>query len=230
MRIFKSIRNEQTAELISIIEEQVTLKMQDGQEKTMSKGTLKRWWKELEEAAEAVPQDDTIIPEPPRVVTQLKLSPDSEMMEIGIDNPPEEPEIEIDSQPEEPTVKAKAVIKPKSTKSKASKKDSPDADPGLVEFIEGLATDAHTEIYAATSQNFKSLKVDGKMYMAFTFSKKGVTLWMRSKAIDGITEYKHSNHMFDARVHFDSLTGDDKELITKLMRASLQYQISKTNK
>ena len=65
------------------------------------------------------------------------------------------------------------------------------------------------------------------MYMAFTFNKNGVTLWMRSKAVEELTEYKKMNHMFDARVHFAEDTPESREKITKLLDASLEFQKNK---
>jgi hypothetical protein len=112
-------------------------------------------------------------------------------------------------------------------KTSKQKRKTISGDHPLKAFIEQLATERGTEIFEATVPSFRSLKVDGKMYMAFTFNKKGITLWMRSKAVQDLTQFKKTNHMFDARVHFDEETKENKEKITKLLDASLEFQKNK---
>lgn len=124
---------------------------------------------------------------------------------------------------------AEAVEEPaeETEKTPKQKRKTISGDHPLKAFIEQLAAERGTEVFEATVPSFRSLKVDGKMYMAFTFNKKGITLWMRSKAVQDLTAFKKTNHMFDARVHFDEETKENKEKITKLLDASLEFQKNK---
>lgn len=197
---FKSVRNGQVAELVSENDKQVIIKLESGEEKTLSHATLKRWWKPMEEAIEAV--------EEPAEETE-------EVVE-------EEQSIQEESAPEEPKQE-----ETKSEKTPKQKRETVSGDHPLKFFIEQLAIERRTKVFVATVPSFRSLKVDGKMYMAFTFNKKGVTLWMRSKAVEELTDYKKMNHMFDARVHFGEDNKSNKEKITKLLDASLEFQKNK---
>ena len=216
MRKFKSVRNGQIAELISENEKQVIIKLETGEEKAISPATLKRWWKEMEEE----PQSEEVVTE----TTQ------EETTEEPVEEPAKEVNV-IDVTDEEPAqidfTEFEDTPEPKKEKKPKKKRERISGDHPLKEFIEGLATERNTEVFQATVPSFRSLKVDGKMYMAFTFNKKGVTLWMRSAAVQDITEYKKMNHMFDARVQFGEDNEENRKEITKLLDASLKFQIDK---
>ena len=216
MRKFKSVRNGQIAELISENEKQAIIKLETGEEKAISPATLKRWWKEMEEE----PQSEEVVTE----TTQ------EETTEEPVEEPAEEVNV-IDVTDEEPAqidfTEFEDTPEPKKEKKPKKKRERISGDHPLKEFIEGLATERNTEVFQATVPSFRSLKVDGKMYMAFTFNKKGVTLWMRSAAVQDITEYKKMNHMFDARVQFGEDNEENRKEITKLLDASLKFQIDK---
>ncbi|MDD2287220.1 MAG: hypothetical protein PHY55_00135 [Bacteroidales bacterium] len=216
MRKFKSVRNGQIAELISENEKQVIIKLETGEEKAISPATLKRWWKEMEEE----PQSEEVVTE----TTQ------EETTEEPVEEPAEEVNV-IDVTDEEPAqidfTEFEDTPEPKKEKKPKKKRERISGDHPLKEFIEGLATERNTEVFQATVPSFRSLKVDGKMYMAFTFNKKGVTLWMRSAAVQELTEYKKMNHMFDARVQFGEDNAENRKEITKLLDASLKFQIDK---
>jgi hypothetical protein len=193
MARFISIRNEQLAELVSRTDEQVVLKMESGEEKSISPATLKRWWKPMEDE-------------------EAQEQPQSEVVEKAT----QEEATEAVEEPAEGTEKT-----PKQKRKPIS------GERPLKDFIEQLAIERGTEVFKATVPSFRSLKVGGRMYMAFTFNKKGITLWMRSKAVLDLTQFKKMNHMFDARVHFDEATEENKEKITKLLDASLEFQKNK---
>jgi len=204
MRKFKSVRNGQVAELISENDKQVVIKLETGEEKAISPATLKRWWKEMEEE----PQSEEVVTEATQEeTTEQPVEEPAEEVNV-IDITDEEPaqidftEFEEEEEPQE----QEAPKEEKKEKKPKKKRERISGDHPLKEFIEGLAKERNTEVFQATVPSFRSLKVDGKMYMAFTFNKKGVTLWMRSAAVQDITEYKKMNHMFDARVQF----GEDR--------------------
>jgi hypothetical protein len=209
MKKFKSVRNGQVAELVSENDKQVIIKLESGEEKALSLATLKRWWKPMEDE-------------------EVQEQPQSEVVEEAIQ---EEATEAVEEPAEEPKQEAtKPEKKAKTEKAPKQKRKTISGDHPLKAFIEQLATERGTEVFEATVPSFRSLKVDGKMYMAFTFNKKGITLWMRSKAVQDLTPFKKTNHMFDARVHFDEETKENKEKITKLLDASLEFQKNKQAK
>lgn len=198
MKKFKSVRNGQVAELVSENEQRVTIRLEEsGEERNISFATLKRWWKPYEE--------ESVTEEP-------------QTEEITQEEPAEEVNVIDTTENEEPAPKKEKKKEPKKPREKISGEHS------LKAFIEQLSEERQTEVFVATVPSFRSLKVDGRMYMAFTFNKKGVTLWMRSKAVGELTEYKKVNHMFDARVHFGEDTLENRKEIEKLLDASLEFQ------
>ena len=198
MKKFKSVRSGQIAELVSENEQRVIIRLEEsGEERNISFATLKRWWKPYEE--------ESVTEEP-------------QTEEITQGEPAEEVNVIDTTENEEPAPKKEKKKEPKKPREKIS------GEHPLKVFIEQLSEERQTEVFVATVPSFRSLKVDGRMYMAFTFNKKGVTLWMRSKAVGELTEYKKVNHMFDARVHFGEDTLESRKEIEKLLDASLEFQ------
>lgn len=100
------------------------------------------------------------------------------------------------------------------------------------------------EVFEAKVPGFRSMKVNSNMYAAMTFNQKGLTLWLRSEAIAGVTipasiEIKKMNHMFDTRVKFldvpaeegvpavSAATAENIACIHKLLDASIKFQLEK---
>ena len=78
---------------------------------------------------------------------------------------------------------------------------------------------------------FYSMKLDGKMVMNFTLSKKrGVVLWLRSAAVHGMATFEKFAHTFDARLAIAEWNTDNYKLISELFNASLTYQAEKNAK
>ena len=225
MKKFKSVRNGQIAELVSENEKQIIVKLESGEEKALSPATLKRWWKAMEEEVEEQPQSEEEVVEEAaqEEATKIVEKPAEEVNIIDVTGEDIPIEFEEDVKEEEPKAekKQKKEKKDKETRTRIS------GDHSLKEFIEQLAAERSTEVFEATVPSFRSLKVDGKMYMAFTFNKNGVTLWMRSAAVKDITEFKKMNHMFDARVQFGEDNKTSRDEITKLLDASLEFQKNK---
>ena len=198
MKKFKSVRNGQIAELVSENEQRVIIRLEEsGEERNISFATLKRWWKPYEE--------ESVTEEP-------------QTEEITQGEPAEEVNVIDTTENEEPAPKKEKKKEPKKPREKIS------GEHPFKVFIGQLSEERQTEVFVATVPSFRSLKVDGRMYMAFTFNKKGVTLWMRSKAVEELTKYKKMNHMFDARVHFGEDTLENRKEIEKLLDASLEFQ------
>lgn len=104
--------------------------------------------------------------------------------------------------------------------------------------VENYTKDAGNVVFEAKVPGFRSLKVNGNMYAAMTFNKKGLTLWVRGDAVEGIklpagTEVMTLNHMFNTRIKFldtDSKSANNAEnidAIHKLLDASIAFQIAK---
>jgi len=202
MTRFVSVRNEQVAELVSRTDEQVVLKMEDGREKSISPATLKRWWKEIEE-----PQTEEIT-STEEVVAEAEVSWVIE----------EEASWVIE---EEPVAKVEKKAK------KPAKKKTIDNPHPLKKVIEDLAAEMGTEVTTATVPTFKSLKVEGRRYGAFTFDDDSVTLWLYSEAIEGLTEFRKIKHILDARIRFEEMTDENISKVKQLVLASLAFTKAK---
>lgn len=192
MKKFKSVRNGQVAELVSRTDEQVVLKMENGEEKSISPATLKRWWKEIEEPqTEEITSTDEVVAEADLVIE------------------------------EEPVAKVEKKAK------KPAKKKTIDNPHPLKKVIEDLAAEIGTEVTTATVPTFKSLKVEGKRYGAFTFDDDSVTLWLYSEAIEGLTEFRKIKHILDARVKFEEMNDEVVAKVKQLVLASLEFTKAK---
>lgn len=202
MTRFVSVRNAQVAELVSRTVEQVVLKMEDGREKSISPATLKRWWKEIEE-----PQTEEITPTV-EVVAEAEENADEQ--------------IEVNQVVEEEPV-AKVEKKAK----KSAKKKTIDNPHPLKKVIEDLAAEMGTEVTTATVPTFKSLKVEGRRYGAFTFDEDSVTLWLNSEAIEGLTDYRKIKHILDARIRFEEMTDENASKVKQLVLAALTFTKAK---
>lgn len=202
MTRFVSVRNERVAELVSRTDEQVVLKMEDGKEKSISPATLKRWWKEIEE-----PQTEEI-PPTDEVVAEAEENADEQTEANQV--------IE-----EEPVAKVEKKAK------KPAKKKTIDNPHPLKKVIEDLAAEMGTEVTTATVPTFKSLKVGGRRYGAFTFDEESVTLWLNSEAIEGLTAYKKIKHILDARIRFEEMTDENVSKVKQLVLAALTFTKAK---
>ena len=90
-----------------------------------------------------------------------------------------------------------------------------------------MAAEIGTEVTTATVPTFKSLKVEGKRYGAFTFDEESVTLWLYSEAIEGLTEFRKINHILDARVKFEEMNDENVSKVKQLVLASLAFTKTK---
>ena len=172
---FKSIKGEQTAELLARNENGVILRFEDGEERIVAENTLKRWWK-------PIPEDGD------EAETPVEL-------------------FEKD-------------------------KDFDSLHSNLIAFMNKMEEEMGITIFKSDKvKGFYSLKKDGKMYMVIILSGlQGATLWLRSKAIEGICEYRKMKHMFDARVTISEWNLSSYDLVVKRHNLSLNYQATKASK
>lgn len=229
-------RNNAEFELISKDGDDITLKdLNSGKERIVNRKSYERFYKEVEE--EVVEEVEDLEEEETEEEVDKEASEDSEEEEVEDadedaveDCEEEDEESEEEPEPVKPvkrgTKKAEAKKEPKPKKEKKVKEPkAPRQISPLKDVVETIVKAAGCTIFVTRVKGFHTIKLDGHMCMAFTFSTKGIVLWLRTKALDGLNiEYKTMKHMFDARI---SLTEDNEKtanLIRKCVAASVEYQ------
>lgn len=223
-------RNNAEFELVSKDGDDITLKdLNSGKERIVNRKSYERFYKEVEE--EVVEEVEDLEEEETEEEVDKEASEDSEEEEVEDadedaveDCEEEDEESEEEPEPVKPvkrgTKKAEAKKEKKVKEPKAPRQISP-----LKDVVETIVKAAGCTIFVTRVKGFHTIKLDGHMCMAFTFSTKGIVLWLRTKALDGLNiEYKTMKHMFDARI---SLTEDNEKtanLIRKCVAASVEYQ------
>lgn len=223
-------RNNVEFELVSKDGDDITLKdLNSGKERIVNRKSYERFYKEVEE--EVVEEVEDLEEEETEEEVDKEASEDSEEEEVEDadedaveDCEEEDEEFEEEPEPVKPvkrgTKKAEAKKEKKVKEPKAPRQISP-----LKDVVETIVKAAGCTIFVTRVKGFHTIKLDGHMCMAFTFSTKGIVLWLRTKALDGLNiEYKTMKHMFDARI---SLTEDNEKtanLIRKCVAASVEYQ------
>lgn len=229
-------RNNAEFELVSKDGDDITLKdLNSGKERIVNHKSYERFYKEVEE--EVVEEVEDLEEEETEEEVDEEASEDSEEEEVEDadedaveDCEEEDEESEEEPEPVKPvkrgTKKAEAKKEPKPKKEKKVKEPkAPRQISPLKDVVETIVKAAGCTIFVTRVKGFHTIKLDGHMCMAFTFSTKGIVLWLRTKALDGLNiEYKTMKHMFDARI---SLTEDNEKtanLIRKCVAASVEYQ------
>ena len=229
-------RNNAEFELVSKDGDDITLKdLNSGKERIVNSKSYERFYKEVEE--EVVEEVEDLEEEETEEEVDKEASEDSEEEEVEDadedaveDCEEEDEESEEEPEPVKPvkrgTKKAEAKKEPKPKKEKKVKEPkAPRQISPLKDVVETIVKAAGCTIFVTRVKGFHTIKLDGHMCMAFTFSTKGIVLWLRTKALDGLNiEYKTMKHMFDARI---SLTEDNEKtanLIRKCVAASVEYQ------
>ena len=229
-------RNNAEFELVSKDGDDITLKdLNSGKERIVNRKSYERFYKEVEE--EVVEEVEDLEEEETEEEVDKEASEDSEEEEVEDadedvveDCEEEDEESEEEPEPVKPvkrgTKKAEVKKEPKPKKEKKVKEPkAPRQISPLKDVVETIVKAAGCTIFVTRVKGFHTIKLDGHMCMAFTFSTKGIVLWLRTKALDGLNiEYKTMKHMFDARI---SLTEDNEKtenLISKCVAASVEYQ------
>lgn len=229
-------RNNAEFELVSKDGDDITLKdLNSGKERIVNRKSYERFYKEVEE--EVVEEVEDLEEEETEEEVDEEASEDSEEEEVEDadedtveDCEEEDEESEEEPEPVKPvkrgTKKAEVKKEPKPKKEKKVKEPkAPRQISPLKDVVETIVKAAGCTIFVTRVKGFHTIKLDGHMCMAFTFSTKGIVLWLRTKALDGLNiEYKTMKHMFDARI---SLTEDNEKtanLIRKCVAASVEYQ------
>lgn len=229
-------RNNTEFELVSKDGDDITLKdLNSGKERIVNRKSYERFYKEVEE--EVVEEVEDFEEEETEEEVDEEASEDSEEEEVEDadedaveDCEEEDEEFEEEPEPVKPvkrgTKKAEAKKEPKPKKEKKVKEPkAPRQISPLKDVVETIVKAVGCTIFVTRVKGFHTIKLDGHMCMAFTFSTKGIVLWLRTKALDGLNiEYKTMKHMFDARI---SLTEDNVKtanLIRKCVAASVEYQ------
>lgn len=229
-------RNNAEFELVSKDGDDITLKdLNSSKERIVNRKSYERFYKEVEE--EVVEEVEDLEEEETEEEVDEEASEDFEEEEVEDadedaveDCEEEDEESEEEPEPVKPvkrgTKKAEAKKEPKPKKEKKVKEPkAPRQISPLKDVVETIVKAAGCTIFVTRVKGFHTIKLDGHMCMAFTFSTKGIVLWLRTKALDGLNiEYKTMKHMFDARI---SLTEDNEKtanLIRKCVAASVEYQ------
>ena len=224
-------RNNAEFELVSKDGDDITLKdLNSSKERIVNRKSYERFYKEVEEV-EDLEEEET----EEEVDEEASEDSEEEEVEDADEDAVEDCEEEDEESEEEPepvkpvkrgTKKAEAKKEPKPKKEKKVKEPkAPRQISPLKDVVETIVKAAGCTIFVTRVKGFHTIKLDGHMCMAFTFSTKGIVLWLRTKALDGLNiEYKTMKHMFDARI---SLTEDNEKtanLIRKCVAASVEYQ------
>lgn len=229
-------RNNAEFELVSKDGDDITLKdLNSGKERIVNRKSYERFYKEVEE--EVVEEVEDLEEEETEEEVDEEASEDSEEEEVEDadedtveDCEEEDEEFEEEPEPVKPvkrgTKKAEAKKEPKPKKEKKVKKPkAPRQISPLKDVVETIVKAAGCTIFVTRVKGFHTIKLDGHMCMAFTFSTKGIVLWLRTKALDGLNiEYKTMKHMFDARISLTEDNGKTANLIRKCVAASVEYQ------
>ena len=229
-------RNNAEFELVSKDGDDITLKdLNSGKERIVNRKSYERFYKEVEE--EVVEEVEDLEEEETEEGVDEEASEDSEEEEVedADEDAVEDCEEEDEESEEEPelvkpvkrgTKKAEAKKEPKPKKEKKVKEPkAPRQISPLKDVVETIVKAAGCTIFVTRVKGFHTIKLDGHMCMAFTFSTKGIVLWLRTKALDGLNiEYKTMKHMFDARISLTEDNGKTANLIRKCVAASVEYQ------
>ena len=219
--VFENIRNGKKVILVSENSDTVLVKFMDSdEEKIISRKTLKRWYKPCEDHVE----------EPAKVEEPVAEEPAEEPV---VETPAEEPA-------EEPKEETPAPVENKKPEKKAKKAKEPVVDHSAIHShildmmnkkVEEGSVPGLSLFHSEKVSGFYSMKLDGKMVMNFTLSKKrGVVLWLRSAAVHGMATFEKFAHTFDARLAIAEWNTDNYKLISELFNASLAYQAEKNAK
>ena len=226
--VFENIRNGKKVILVSENSDAVLVKFMDsGEEKMLSPKTLKRWYKPCE--------DDCEPAEEPKV--EIKEADEAPAEEPIVEEPVVETSVK-EPIVDEPKEETPAPVEVKKPVKKVKKAKEPAVDHSTihshildlmnkkVESVPGLSL-----FHSEKVSGFYSMKLDGKMVMNFTLSKKrGVVLWLRSAAVHGMATFEKFAHTFDARLAIAEWNTDNYKLISELFNASLAYQAEKNAK
>lgn len=225
--VFENIRNGKKVILVSENGDAVLVKFLDSdEEKILSPKTLKRWYKLCEDGCEPaeVPAE-----EPKVEIKEAVEAPAEEPIveEPVVETPAEEPA-------EEPKEETPAPVENKKPEKKAKKAKEPVVDHSAIHShildmmnkkVEEGSVPGLSLFHSEKVSGFYSMKLDGKMVMNFTLSKKrGVVLWLRSAAVHGMATFEKFAHTFDARLAIAEWNTDNYKLISELFDASLTYQ------
>ena len=229
-------RNNAEFELVSKDGDDITLKdLNSGKERIVNRKSYERFYKEVEE--EVVEEVEDLEEEETEEEVDEEAFEDSEEEEVEDadedaveDCEEEDEESEEEPEPVKPvkrgTKKAEAKKEPKPKKEKKVKEPkAPRQISPLKDVVETIVKAAGCTIFVTRVKGFHTIKLDGHMCMAFTFSTKGIVLWLRTKALDGLNiEYKTMKHMFDARISLKEDNEKTANLIRKCVAASVEYQ------
>lgn len=196
-------------ELLSISDMGVKMKeLNSGKEKMVTNEVYNRWYAVVESNEEEVPEET-------ETISSAKECSESDIVE--------QEETETPEVPEKPNEDIEKVEQPKPKKE--PKPHQPREISVLKDVLEKILNALEVEIFVPKVKGFRTVKVDGHMAMAYTFSTKGIVLWMRSVAVDHLQlPTTTMKHMFDRRLSLTQNTEEAVEIMRKVVAASIEYQ------
>lgn len=87
-----------------------------------------------------------------------------------------------------------------------------------------------SELFFRETMGTYNLINNGTIYLWFKFTRKGVNVFVKSKAVGTDYTYTPLNHNFDMKVVFNEWNSKAYHTLRKLHDASLRYQINKKKK
>lgn len=180
----------------------VVIQTSTGEINSLTASTLKRWWKVVEPSKEPIEE----------------IKEDKEMV----------------SEPQETNIEETTVSPSEEAQAAPKRKGRPTlhGDHPLQLFLIDLAMSKGCTVFAGKNPGFRSIKVNDKMCLNFTFNTTGVRLWMRSEAVDELNlealpdsyGYRVIRHMFDARMTMTEDTQENRNLLTQILDLSIACQ------
>ena len=205
-------RNKTEWELLAQSESGVKLKdLETGKEKMITNEVYTRWYKVVETTEEPVAEETPVDDTPEAEVKKEEVAEPAEPVAE------ETPEVPAEEKPKKKAGRPRKEKAPKEPKSK---------EPSVLkDILEKIIKAAECEIFVTQVKGFHTVKIGGKMCMAYTFSTKGITLWMRSAAIENLgLETKYMKHMFDRRLMLKENNEETVDIMRKVVAASVEYQ------
>lgn len=92
-------------------------------------------------------------------------------------------------------------------------------------YLDESAVAKGCTLFTGKVQCYVAIKLEGSTCLAYTFSEKGINIWVREKLCDGIvSDYKLTDHTFGARIFIQEDTPETRILIEKLLDSSIEHQ------
>lgn len=205
-QIIQSRKTKQYAQLIRQVGDDVHIRRQSGEEVVLKIAVMQKNWDRC--------PDLTDFPDNGITTADVK---DEEVTSIET---PEPPEVPVEEQ------KPEAKTKKDKPKKENVEKFNPEVGfaPELKEYIDSLVTSKNCVVTVGKVSTLVSIKNElGKTVMAYTFSRKAITLWFKPHVADKVKDvhYITTNHLFSHRVKLTADSPNIRAMIDRLFTAAM---------